>query len=279
MKGPFMNPSPRPRWPWLTLLVVVGFLVPMPVLAEQVHRDVLDGDFEDAAIGGPRGKTWLTLGAFTRAYELGQRDVGAMAVVGVALDRIAARDGDRAGVEVQAGDVAGHAAPPRLPLSRELARLAVNAAWRSSGLGADDARLESIVSRARWSALLPETRLRATRLLDDRTDTADPTSLATRQNLGLEARLTWRFDRLLYADEETSVERVRIDRGEARVRIATRVLSALASWQRAWVEGRRAAADSTDALDCALRTTEAEATLDVLTGGWFSSWRARSMIE
>jgi hypothetical protein len=275
-----MIPRTRRPWPWLTLLVVVSFIVPMPVLAEQAQRDVLEGDFEDAAVGGPRGKTWLTIGAFTRAYEhLGRRDVGAMALVGIALDRIAAREGERTLVEVQAGDGPGHTAPTRLPLSRDVARLAVTAAWRASGLGADDARLDSIVSRARWSALLPETRLRATRLLDDRTDTADPSSLATRQNLGLEARLTWRFDRLLYADEETSIERVRVDRSEARVRVATRVLSALALWQRAWVEGRRAPADSTDAFDCALRASEAEATLDVLTAGWFSSWRARTVPE
>jgi hypothetical protein len=243
---------------------------------------VLEGDLEDAAIGGPRGKTWLTIGAFTRAYEqLGQRDVGAMALVGIALDRIAAREGERSLVEVQAGDSVdpGHAAPARLPLSRDVARLAVTAAWRASGLGADDARLDSIVSRARWSALLPETRLRATRLLDDRTDSAEPSSLATRQNLGLEARLTWRFDRLLYADEETSIERVRVDRSEARVRVATRVLTALALWQRAWVEGRRAPPESTDAFDCALRASEAEATLDVLTAGWFSTWRARAVPE
>ena len=276
-----MIPCTRPHWPWLTLLILVSFLIPMPVLAEQAQREVLDGDFEDSAIGGPRGKTWLTIGAFTRAYEqLGQRDVGAMAVVGIALDRIAAREGDRALVEVQASDVgSNHAAPTRLPLTRDVARLAVTAAWRASGLGADDARLDSIVSRARWSAILPETRLRATRLLDDRTDSSEPTSLSTRQNLGLEARLTWRFDRLLYADEETSIERVRVDRGEARVRVATRVLSALALWQRAWVEGRRAASDSTDAFDCALRVSEAEATLDVLTAGWFSSWRARTAPE
>jgi hypothetical protein len=276
-----MIPCTRRRWPWLTLLIVLSFLVPMPVLAEQAQREVREGDFEDAAIGGPRGKTWLTIGAFTRAYELRQRDVGAMAIVGIALDRVAAREGDRSAVEVQAGDAGGsnQAPPTRLPLSRDVARLAVTAAWRASGLGADDARLDSIVSRARWSALLPETRLRATRLLDDRTDTADPTSLATRQNLGLEARLTWRFDRLLYADEETSIERVRVDRGEARVRVATRVLSALALWQRAWVEGRRAPAESTDAFDCALRVSESEATLDVLTAGWFSSWRGRAVPE
>ena len=39
---------------------------------------------------------------------------------------------------------------------RALARACVAAAWRAAGLGIDDARLDAILSRARWSAALPE---------------------------------------------------------------------------------------------------------------------------
>jgi len=93
-------------------------------------------------------------------------------------------------------------------------------------------------------------------------------------NLVLEVRLTWRLDRLLYAGDEPTLERVRLERQEARARLATRTLEALFAWQRAAVGQAGAAAGSPERADAALRAAEAEATLDVLTGGWFSSQAA-----
>jgi hypothetical protein len=170
----------------------------------------------------------------------------------------------------------------------------VEAAWRSASLAPDDARLDAIVSRARWSAVLPETRLRAIRYDDQRLSTdasADTSRLrdSTGANLGLEARLTWRLDRLLYADDEPAFERMRLERHDARARIAGRVLEALFHWQRAWLEVRAAQAASREAreppnrpsrdeAEASLRVAEAEATLDVLTGGWFSSRRSRVFV-
>lgn len=107
----------------------------------------------------------------------------------------------------------------------ELARKCVAAALRTSGLGVDDARVDDIVSRSRSSAWLPETRMRAMRLWDD---AAHATTLATTKdttyydalgaNLALDLRLTWRLDRLLFAGDEPTFERVRLERQDARAR-------------------------------------------------------------
>jgi hypothetical protein len=207
-----------------------------------------------------------------------------MASVGVALDR--------AGPQLMPAQERLpilSAAPPsgsvaqtlaHLPVTREVARGVVAAAWRASGVGADDERLDSMITRARISAILPETRLRVMRRIDDELDEPPPTSTSyyypDSVDTWLEARFTWRLDRLLFVDEEPAVERLRIDRSEARVRIATRVLAMLSEWQRAWVDLHTLPADAPASLDGAMRMTDAEAALDVFTAGWFSRWRAHA---
>jgi hypothetical protein len=241
----------------------------------------------------PGGEAWLSLAGFTQETPSGGREVGGYVVVGLPFDRIA-RLGTRAAspglpMAAAAGANVVVTSPVEdiaVGVTPRLARAAVESAWRAAGLGSDDARLDGIVARARWSALLPETRLRATRLDDQRLYT-ETTSDVNRlrdsagANLGLEARLTWRFDRLLYADDEPSFERMRLERHDARSRVAARVLEALFHWHRAWLELRYAQAASREAheppnrpsrdeLEAALRVMEAEATLDVLTAGWFT---------
>ena len=91
---------------------------------------------------------------------------------------------------------------------------------------------------------------------------------------------------MLYADDEPSFERMRLERHDARARIAGRVLEALFHWHRAWLEVRWLQAASREAreppdrpsrdeIEATLRLVEAEATLDVLTAGWFTASRAR----
>lgn len=292
----------------LALLVLLGVLVPIPALAD-VPDDALEGPTErtDASFDAwheatasaegdafawsapGRAETFVALAAFTS--EVGpRREVGVMAHVGIAFDRIAAYAGAPTGSApvARASPILAAAleAPPqdhaatrtlRLPVTREVARRLVAAAWRAAGLGVDDANIDAIVSRARWSALLPETRVRAMRRLDDRVeDTGGASAYAPyQQNSWLEARLTFRLDRLLYAGDEPSLERVRIERIEARARLAGRVLEELARWQRAWVDLREASIDTAEGLDASLRMADAESALDVLTAGWFGAWRAR----
>ena len=235
------------------------------------------------------GQSWMSVVGFARQLRSGKSDLGAFVVVGLPLDRWAM------------GDVRRIAEPPRLtpapaapngspPLpgtatatnvgrdvAPAVARACVAATLRASGLGTDDARLDELVARARESAWLPETRMRAMRLWTDaaHTTTVAATDAATYYdalgaNLVLELRFTWRFDRLLFAGDEPTIERIRLERQDARARLATRTLEALFAWQRALVQTRAAPADSPEAIESRLRAAEAAATLDVLTAGWFS---------
>jgi hypothetical protein len=153
----------------------------------------------------------------------------------------------------------------------------VAAALRAAGLGVDDAPLDDLVSRARPSAWLPETRMRAMRLWHDASRVT--TTAASEEpnyydsvgaNLLFELRLTWRLDRLLYAGDEPSIERVRLERQEARGRVAVHVLDVLFAWSRALLAIDRTAPASRERAEARLRVAEAAATLDVLTGGWFT---------
>jgi hypothetical protein len=162
-------------------------------------------------------------------------------------------------------------------LTPALARACVAAALRASGLGETDTRVDGLAARARWSSLLPETRLRAMRNEDERASsesTADASKLrdSAGAGLGLEARLTWRLDRLVFAEEETALERLRLERHDARLRLAGKVLDALVHWSRASIEAREG-----DAVALA-RVVEAEAMLDVLTAGWFGAVRAARVL-
>jgi hypothetical protein len=146
----------------------------------------------------------------------------------------------------------------------------------------DDARVDSMIARARSSAALPEARFRAMRvfLLDGAPPSIlpiDSTSYtSTSPTLVLEGRLTWRLDRLLFADDEPSLERLRLDREDARSKVAGRVLDALFQWQRAWLAVHTVKPGTREATDATMRLVEAEAGLDVMTGGWFGAWAAET---
>jgi hypothetical protein len=121
-------------------------------------------------------------------------------------------------------------------------------------------------------------RLRAMRLF---TDAQHTTLLATTDatnyydaigaNLVLEARLTWRLDRLVYAGDEPTLERVRLERQEVRSRLSVKTLEALFAWERASLDEEDAEPGAREQREAALRTAQAASTLDVLTGGWFSA--------
>jgi hypothetical protein len=279
--------------PALACLLLWFLVWPVPARAEPwfgwgdaaLEDSFADGDLDEddivaapaaarAAPGDVHGETWVSLVGFGRQLVGGQRDVGAGVVVGLALDRIAAGP-------VHA--IAGPATPLASPLSRARlalshARECVAAAWRASRLGEDDARIDAIASRSRSSAALPETRVRALRLW---TDAAHATTLATADgttyydasgaNLALEVRLTWRLDRLLFAGDEPTLERLRLEREGARARVAARTLEALFAWERAAVDANDAPTGSREESEAMLRAAESAATLDVLTGGWFSA--------
>src|SRR5208283_571079 len=114
---------------------------------------------------------------------------------------------------------------------------------------------------SRASAALPETRLRVMKVFEDSsqigvipTDTSSYDILGA--NLYLEARLTWRLDRLLFADDEPTLERTRLERQDARERISGKVIDCLFQWQRARIAQRGAVAGSKEAIDARLRLAE-----------------------
>jgi hypothetical protein len=253
---------------------------------EQDRVDDGDIDEEDRVglrVGGQpgaedvHGQSWLSLVGFGRQLYSGKNDIGAGLVLALALDRMAEGPVHKlSDPSPPGGEPSSESAQPAFPTS--LARDCVTAAWRTSGLGVDDARIDSIIARSRASALLPETRVRAMRLF---TDAQHTTLLATTDatnyydaigaNLILEARLTWRLDRLVYAGDEPTLERARLERQEARSRLGTRTLEALFAWERASLDERDPAESAREKRESSLRTAQAAATLDVLTGGWFST--------
>jgi hypothetical protein len=239
-------------------------------------EDLLDGAKVGKSQNGAeqvRAGTWVSLGGFWRVLSGGYQDVGILVVAGVAFDKLGqGRAHGGAFIGDGTAKLQPVAPPPPAPLpppapspapaeeptgvvvTSAVARKAVAAAWRTSGLGVDDSKIDGMVARARASAALPEARFRAMRVFL------------------LDGRLTWRLDRLLYADDEPSLERLRLERADARSKIAGRVLEALFQWQRAWLAVHSAKPGTREATDATMRLIEAEAGLDVMTGGWFGAF-------
>lgn len=241
---------------------LVAAVAPAPPAAAQ------ESGLGRAQASSPAGRSGVLVSLSALA---GTSGFGGIATLSVPLDRVAR------------GPAEAHASLTYLPASPDVARRAVAAAWRVAGLGESDARLDAMAARARWSALLPEARVRVLRHATDTThttasDTATSTAdtpyyLYDSNSLWLEGRLTWRLDRLVFAEEEPTIERLRLDRQESRTRVAARVVELLARWQRASVDAAQAPPGTADWLDAASRELEAASALEVMTAGWFGRWR------
>ena len=148
-------------------------------------------------------------------------------------------------------------AVPDAPAIRDL----VAAAYAASGLDQNPTR--SWTRRARVAGLIPWVTLRAAQ--DTTWQDRDP-------DLGhqttLEARATWRLDRLLFDGRELEVASIEASRRRERRRLASRVIRTYFTWLRA----RSAAAHH---IRWASHADEAAAELDALTDGWFTTALAR----
>jgi hypothetical protein len=174
-------------------------------------------------------------------------------------------------------------APPplRIPVrvTPEVARAVVAAALHRAHLAEPDRHLASMVTRVRNAAILPELRIRALREVDQG-QTLSPTDYDPSRttatggiSLWIEARATWRLDRIVFADEEVAIERLAHTRAEARAKLTARVLKLLFEWQRALALADNPAASPEENLTARLKALEAAAELDVLTDGWLGRWR------
>jgi hypothetical protein len=246
-----------------------------------------DDLFSSSVMGIGMGHAALGVGMFSRTTEMGKKDVGVHLVLDVPLGRLVVPKGSSKGLSTQDQELAEPvAAPverairrpiPELIVKPALARACVRAAWRAHGMGNLDL-LDEMKSRARTSALLPEARFRMLRDWGQSFRLAptndDPYRLHETNSGGqtLEGRLMWKLDRLVFVDSELSMERVRVQQVQLRSRLAGEVLRALFDWQRAKVALEDPSLDEEETLEAVLREAEATAILDVLTGGWFSSW-------
>ena len=151
----------------------------------------------------------------------------------------------------------------------------IHVAWSVARVPEGDPEVSSLRTRARVSALLPETRLRLLRTDDARAALdVDPETGALRgtQQVGYtwEGRLAWRLDRLLFAEEELGAMRIQNEHRDARDRITKRVLDAYFQYRRANVDLETADLGSRESWEARLKVDESIATLDALTGGYFS---------
>ncbi|MEO7038290.1 MAG: hypothetical protein ABI548_30250 [Polyangiaceae bacterium] len=166
--------------------------------------------------------------------------------------------------------------PGLLRLTPRLARGAVRHALANAGYFDWRARLRSLSGRARSSASLPELRLRAlhstgeTLRLTPTTDDPYRYTQAGTSQLAFEARLTWHLDRLVFSDQEVSIERLQTERDAAERRLIDHVLSRLALWQRSRVRAADVDSEPEVRETAELEAVGAAVELDVLTNGWFS---------
>lgn len=159
-------------------------------------------------------------------------------------------------------------------LTPAFVRKAVDCALTAQGVAGTLERLDSLSSRARTSAMLPDTRLRAGRDRDQslRLTPTEQEPFRYTQSGGvsfvLEAAVTFRLGRFLFAGEELSIERLRLAQARERQRVTATTINELLAWQRAWrravAQGARSRSSVEDLFESTLR-------LDVLTGGWFSA--------
>jgi hypothetical protein len=215
-------------------------------------------------------KSWSTLITLTIPFDRSVRPA-----LPLAAEPAVAEDAGATGTD----DAVTESKPLERPLvlTPKLARATVRAALRAGGRAGALRRLDSLSARSKSSALLPELRLRGERVVDEslrltpRIDDPYRYTRAGGTSLELEARLTWRLSRLVFADDEIAVERLRVARAAVDARRVTRVLSALGRWQKALLIAADEAENPRDRLLAELSAVEAEVELDVLTDGWFSA--------
>jgi hypothetical protein len=275
----------------LSLVSLVWLTSAAPsALATPAWRPLLDGPGD--APGG--GDLSVTVSARAERSELGAGASGFVALA-VPLDRLAAPkklgtngvdpppdasppsrpdvtpEGDAAPVDEEGGVEPALSAA----LLARLARDAVVAALRAHAMPRRRSELEGLASRTRWSATLPELRLRVLRSNDESlrlTPTLEDPERYTHDggnDFLMEASATWKLNRLVFADEEIAIERLELEREKSVERLSEHVVERLFDWHRALSELAAPDAGARRRGLLELERLEAEVELDVLTGGWF----------
>jgi hypothetical protein len=269
-------------------LVIAGAFVTSRALAEP------PGGTERTEALGRSGDASVSLGVLREQSDV-RSELGGFVRLQLPLERFAAprralvasaeetrfvgedeelRDDERV---ADTGEPDGAVAPALDPaLLGGLARETLVAALNVHGVRAYERELDGATTRARTSAVLPEVRLRVAKTRDASLRLAptvdDPyhSSLADGDGLFLEAQATFRLNRLIFADEEVPLERLRIERERLNERLEIRVLARVVAWHRA-LSREWSAPDPETRGRAAVARVDAEIELDALTDGWFGA--------
>ena len=241
-----------------------------------------------------RAPVTLSLGVGYQQTTPGEPAWNVTAMLGLPLERLATHApvvGDDARAAPPKVDLAPPPPPPKLPVppaaplrvpvvvTPDVARGAVEAALRYAHLDDPDKRLDAIATRARKAAVLPELTFRVLRTVDTGQTLSptsyDPTRVTAVDSVKyyVEGRASWHLDRLVFGTEEIRLERMRYNRAAAQARLRGQVLKLLFEWQRALAIAESPLLLPEENLAARLKALEAEAELDIVTGGWFTTWR------
>lgn len=178
--------------------------------------------------------------------------------------------------------------PPRVDPKQEVTanevRELIRSSWRELGLEHDE-RLDDLAHRARVSAVLPELRLKVNRTTGQTVRLSptleDPSRIEGSGDASMlyEARVTWRLDRLVFADDEVTLERARSERNDQRSKQSHRVIELLTQWRKAMGKKVDPLTSSTEKLDAEAIEAAASAGLDALTGGVWSRQRSERAVD
>lgn len=278
----------------ITLLAaVLMLLAPTVSLAQAIETDepsLLEEDPRRPELdpeAPPVAGLWL---AVTGAFRMADDDDGAasqaqgMVMLGGTIDDVVKGTTVRQHVAL-AKTQTDEPAPPR-DLPREeprptargpLARGCVRAAIDAAGVAKELARLDDVSTRARVSGLVPELRLRVARVVDEDQSLSpteyDPERITASggSSVWIEGRATFRLERLVFADEEVALEKMRAERHKLERDIADDVLKSFALWQRASALLARADLDDETREKLEIELSVEQTRLDVLTDGWFTA--------
>lgn len=279
------------------LLLVAFATFARPTLAEPPEDAAPDDEplgalaSDEPSFGTAAPPLWLSIGALGGSGPNGI-ELRGMLTLGTSLDKLA-RAG-RVGAErakTQTDDeateestpVEERAERPSPLVNGALARGLVRAALATARESERRRDLDDLALRARLSGLLPELRVRLAHALDQ-DQALSPTEYDPERvtasggtSLWIEGRATFRLDRLVFADEEVAIERLRADRERAERALVTESLRALDRWQRARGHAADPALPDDKRVEAELEAAAAEATLDVMTDGWFSGPAGRRL--
>ncbi|HEY1956095.1 MAG TPA: hypothetical protein VGH28_10785 [Polyangiaceae bacterium] len=162
----------------------------------------------------------------------------------------------------------------QVPLG-DIARDAARIAIRTAGLDATDSAVDGLASRARWSALLPELHVAVKDSSGGMHDYVTTTGAVTSSYFGpsyeVDGTLVFHLERLAYSGQEARLERLRLERIQARERVTQRVIEEIARWSKATAEEHDSPDGTELHADATARRVSAQMALDVWTDGWFSA--------